>query len=47
MPRDVPYLQEGHIHPIHIRPFFPINLDIDKILIHDLSNFFILKRLMS
>lgn len=27
-------LEIGHVHSVNIRPLFPINLDVDKVLVH-------------
>jgi hypothetical protein len=40
------YLQKSHVHPIYIRPFLSVDLDIDKVIVHDLCNFIVLERLV-
>jgi hypothetical protein len=42
----VTYLQESHVHPIDVRSLLSIYLDIDEVLIHDLGNLLVFKRLV-
>ena len=37
------YLASLHINGVHIRTFFPVHFDIDKVLVHKLRNVLIFK----
>lgn len=41
----ISYSDKTHVDLVHIRPLFPVDLDIDVQLVHDLSNVLILEAL--